>query len=53
MDKLLNEFTVSQPIAHTWEVLTDVERIAPCMPGATLEEIEGESNALREYILTA
>jgi carbon monoxide dehydrogenase subunit G len=42
MDKLLNEFTVDQPIAETWAVLTDVERIAPCMPGATLEEIEGD-----------
>ena len=42
MDKLLNEFTVNRPIEETWNVLTDVERIAPCMPGAALEEIEGE-----------
>jgi len=42
MDKLLNEFTVNRPIDETWKVLTDVERIAPCMPGATLEEIEGD-----------
>lgn len=42
MDKLLNEFTVERPIDETWAVLTDVERIAPCMPGATLEEIEGD-----------
>jgi carbon monoxide dehydrogenase subunit G len=42
MDKLLNEFTVNRPIAETWKILTDVERIAPCMPGATLEEIEGD-----------
>ncbi len=42
MDKLLNEFTVHRPIAETWIVLTDVERIAPCMPGAALEEIEGD-----------
>jgi uncharacterized protein len=42
MDKLLNEFTVNRPIAETWTVLTDVERIAPCMPGAALEEIEGD-----------
>jgi len=41
MDKLLNEFTVERPIDETWVVLTDVERIAPCLPGATLEEIEG------------
>src|SRR3954452_15811651 len=42
MDKLLNEFTVNRPIAETWQILTDVERIAPCMPGATVEEIEGD-----------
>ncbi len=42
MEKLLNEFTVNRSIAHTWAVLTDVERIAPCMPGAQLEEIEGD-----------
>ena len=42
MDKLLNEFTVNRPIDETWSVLTDVERIAPCMPGAQLQEIEGD-----------
>lgn len=42
MDKLLNEFTVNRPIAEAWAVLTDVERIAPCMPGAELKEIEGD-----------
>ena len=42
MDKLLNEFTVNRPIEETWAVLTDVERIAPCMPGAQLQEIEGD-----------
>jgi carbon monoxide dehydrogenase subunit G len=42
MEKLLNEFTVNRSIAHAWTVLTDVERIAPCMPGAELKEIEGD-----------
>jgi carbon monoxide dehydrogenase subunit G len=42
MDKLLNEFTVNRPIEEAWTVLTDVERIAPCMPGAQLQEIEGD-----------
>lgn len=41
MEKLLNEFTVHRPIDQTWAVLTDLERIAPCMPGAQLQEIEG------------
>jgi len=43
MEKLLNEFTVHHPIDETWAILTDVERIAPCMPGAQLEEIEGDT----------
>jgi carbon monoxide dehydrogenase subunit G len=42
MEKLLNEFVVHRPIEQTWSVLTDVERIAPCMPGAELHEIEGD-----------
>src|SRR6476661_5516717 len=42
MDKLLNEFTVNRPIDEAWAVLTDVERIAPCLPGAQLQEVEGD-----------
>jgi uncharacterized protein len=40
--ELSNEFTVGVPIDEAWKVLTDVERIAPCMPGAQLQEIEGD-----------
>jgi carbon monoxide dehydrogenase subunit G len=40
--ELTNEFRVAVPVATAWEVLTDVERIAPCMPGAQLQEIEGD-----------
>jgi len=39
---LTNEFRVSVPVADAWAVLTDVERIAPCLPGAQLQEIEGD-----------
>jgi uncharacterized protein len=42
MEKLLNEFVVHRPIDQAWAVITDVERIAPCLPGAQLEEIEGD-----------
>ncbi len=42
MEKLLNDFTVHRPIAEAWAVLTDVERIAPCLPGAQLQEVEGD-----------
>ena len=40
--ELVNEFTVNRPIDEAWAVLTDVERIAPCLPGAQLQEIEGD-----------
>jgi carbon monoxide dehydrogenase subunit G len=31
-----NEFSVGVPIDRAWEVLTDLEGIAPCLPGAQL-----------------
>ncbi len=40
--ELSNEFHVGVPIARAWAVLTDVETIAPCLPGAQLEEVEGD-----------
>src|SRR5438270_8610462 len=40
--ELTDEFRVPLPPGDAWNVLTDVERIAPCMPGAELQEIEGE-----------
>ena len=40
--ELTNEFRVAVPVERAWEVLTDVELIAPCMPGAQLQEIEGD-----------
>lgn len=40
--ELSNEFDVSVPVEEAWEVLTDLERIAPCMPGAQLQEVDGE-----------
>ena len=40
--KLENRFSVPVPAAQAWAVLLDVERIAPCMPGATLTSREGD-----------
>ena len=40
--ELNNDFEVAAPIDRVWDVLTDVERIAPCLPGAQLQEIEGD-----------
>lgn len=40
---LNHEFTVEVPVDDAWRILTDVERIAPCLPGAQLQEIEGDT----------
>lgn len=40
--ELNNEFRVAVPAAKTWEVLTDVERVAPCIPGASLLSVDGD-----------
>ena len=40
--ELTNDFRVDVPIEQAWAVLTDVERIAPCMPGAQLTGVEGD-----------
>lgn len=43
-EQLVNEFTVNRPIDEAWPIICDLEKIAPCMPGAQLEEIEGETH---------
>jgi uncharacterized protein len=40
--ELNNDFRVSVAPPEAWKVLTDVERIAPLLPGAQLQEIEGD-----------
>lgn len=40
--ELNNEFRVDVPPAKTWKILTDVERVAPCLPGATLLSVDGD-----------
>jgi uncharacterized protein len=36
-----DSFRVNHPIEETWKVLLDIERIAPSLPGAELQEVEG------------
>lgn len=43
MEALNHTFTVPVPVDDAWRILTDVERIAPCLPGAQLQEIEGDT----------
>jgi carbon monoxide dehydrogenase subunit G len=40
--RLDHEFTVPVPVAQAWPVLLDIDRIAPCMPGATVTKIDGD-----------
>ena len=40
--ELDNSFTVPVPPKQAWDVLLDVERIAPCMPGATVTGVDGD-----------
>jgi carbon monoxide dehydrogenase subunit G len=41
--QLEHQFKVPVPVAQAWDVLLDVERIAPCMPGATVDSFDGET----------
>jgi uncharacterized protein len=40
--QLNNTFSVSQPVERAWEVITDLERVAPCLPGAALLSVDGD-----------
>lgn len=41
--ELTNSFSVPMGIDATWKTLLDIERVAPCMPGATLASYDGEA----------
>lgn len=38
-----NEFTIPTRLDEAFAILTDLERVAPCLPGATLQEVDGQS----------
>ena len=40
--KINNEFTVSAPVEQAWETMLNLERIAPCLPGAAIQEEKGD-----------
>lgn len=42
--KLENTFAIPVPVDEAWKVLLDVERVAPCVPGATLTGSEGDTH---------
>ena len=41
--KLEHSFTVPADLDTVWQAVLDPERVAPCMPGATLAEVDGDS----------
>lgn len=41
--ELRHEFTVPVPVDEAWRALLDIEGIAPCLPGATVEEYDGKT----------
>jgi carbon monoxide dehydrogenase subunit G len=41
--ELRHEFTVPVPVEDAWRALLDIERVAPCMPGATVEDYDGKT----------
>ncbi|MGW4399124.1 SRPBCC family protein [Amycolatopsis nivea] len=43
--RLDHEFTVPAPIGEVWQAVIDPERVAPCMPGASLTKVEGDTFA--------
>ncbi|HEX4776184.1 MAG TPA: SRPBCC family protein [Acidimicrobiia bacterium] len=40
--RIEDQFRVNLPVEEAWKLLLDIERIAPCMPGAALQEVEGD-----------
>jgi uncharacterized protein len=41
--ELHHEFTVPVPVEDAWRALLDIERVAPCLPGATVEDYDGRT----------
>ncbi|WP_413754154.1 SRPBCC domain-containing protein [Streptomyces sp. R-74717] len=41
--QLQNSFTVPVPVDAAWRALLDIERVSHCMPGATVEEFDGDT----------
>jgi uncharacterized protein len=41
--QLKNTFVVPVPVDQAWRVLLDVEQIAPCMPGASVDSVDGDN----------
>ena len=41
--ELVHDFAVPVPADQAWELLIDVEKIAPCLPGAAVTSVDGDT----------
>lgn len=41
---ITNTFTVPVPVDEVWSTLLDIQRIAPCLPGAVLDSSDGDTH---------
>ncbi|MER5793090.1 SRPBCC family protein, partial [Streptomyces sp. NPDC001980] len=41
--ELHHEFSVPVPVEDAWQALLDIERVAPCLPGAVVEDYDGRT----------
>jgi len=49
--KLEQTFTVAAPVETVWEALIDVERVAPCLPGAEVTEVVGDGTFKGAFVV--
>jgi carbon monoxide dehydrogenase subunit G len=47
--KLEQSFDVQAPVAQVWEALIDLERVAPCLPGATITQRDDDGTYHGEF----
>lgn len=40
--ELVNEFSVDAPVSRVWETVGDLEQVARCLPGAGIDEVDGD-----------
>lgn len=41
--ELINDFTIAAGVDEAWPVLTDLSRVVPCLPGASLDSVDGNA----------
>src|SRR5919197_330922 len=47
--KLDNEFSVNAPLHRAWDILLDLEQVAPCLPGASLRSAVPHAGTQADY----